>query len=401
LAAAAQIDCETHNLPDRRFEAEFELLVAASSPGQDSALAARPITSSLDWKRALDSAEHHRVVPALNVAIASAHLPPQPAVRDRALNHAWRALQLTAQLARIAQHFRGSGIEFLAYKGPALAQLLYGNPAMRQFGDLDLLVRPQDVVPAQAALIELGYRPRLRLSPRQEQSYFRSACEYVFEFNTDPHLLELHWQIVPRFYSINFDMQAIFSRSQKITLDNLTVRTLGREDLMLALCVHAAKHEWSQLAMLRDIFALAQFGLDWQWTIFQARALGIFKIVQVSLLAAHNLFSPESSAPAQTGSLDVTAIASRVIQHLQRNREPNTECLGYFRRQLQIRERTRDRLRFLGRLATTPGVEEWKAVQIADRFSALYHCIRFARLMKKFWERPLGRFASREYERQP
>src|SRR5205823_14656509 len=134
-------------------------------------------------------------------------------------------------LTKIAQRFDEQGIEFIAHKGPALAQMLYHNPAMRQFGDLDLVVRPRDVSRAKAALIQLGYEPVLQLSPRQEKSFLRSGYEYVFGLPAEPHLIELQWRIVPRFCSINFDMDALFSRSMQIDLDGVSLRSFGREDL--------------------------------------------------------------------------------------------------------------------------------------------------------------------------
>ena len=33
----------------------------------------------------------------------------------------------------------------IVYKGPALATALYGNVALRTFGDLDLLIREKDI----------------------------------------------------------------------------------------------------------------------------------------------------------------------------------------------------------------------------------------------------------------
>src|SRR5206468_5565224 len=139
-------------------------------------------------------------------------------------------------------------------------------------------------------LMELGYDPGLRLSPRQEKSFLRSGYELSFGLNSDRNLVELQWQIVPLFCSINFDMDALFSRSIQIDLDGVTLRTMGQEDLLLVLCVHAAKHEWAQLGMLRDIATLANFNLDWNWIVAEARRLGILKILQISLLAVGKLF---------------------------------------------------------------------------------------------------------------
>src|SRR2546423_6974922 len=135
-------------------------------------------------------------------------------LRVRAHKHAWRVLHFTVELTKIARHFEQRGIEFLAHKGPALAQLLYGNPSMRQFGDLDVIVRSKDFARARGGLMELGYDPGLRLSPRQEKSFLRSGYELSFGLNSERNLIELQWQIVPRFCSINFDTDALFSRSR-------------------------------------------------------------------------------------------------------------------------------------------------------------------------------------------
>jgi Uncharacterised nucleotidyltransferase len=68
-------------------------------------------------------------------------------------------------------------------------------------------------------------------------------------------------------------MEPLFQRSVEYEFEGMRARTLCNEDLMLVLCVHAAKHEWFQLGMVRDIAALARLELDWQWTMFEAGRL--------------------------------------------------------------------------------------------------------------------------------
>jgi hypothetical protein len=79
-----------------------------------------------------------------------------------------------------------------------------------------------------------------------------------------------------------------------------------------------------------------------------------------------------------------TELASAIVARLQHNYEPDTQSIRYFRAQLQTRERWRDRARFVWRLATTPSVQEWRAVQIPERYFALYRGVRIGRLMKRF-----------------
>lgn len=255
---------------------------------------------------------------------------------------------------------------------------------MRQFGDLDVIVRSKDFDRAKSALLELGYDSRLSLSPRQEQAFLRSGYECSFSVNSERNLLELQWQIVPRFCSINFDIDALFSRCRQIDLDGVSLQTMGHEDLLLVLCVHAAKHEWAQLGMLRDIAALANFNLDWNWIVTEAHRLGILKVLQVSLLAAGKLFNLYFPTQLPSVNQGMDAIASAVVARLQHNYDPNTESIRYFRAQLHTRERWRDRAKFVWRLATTPSVQEWQAVRIPDRYFPLYRGVRIARLMKRF-----------------
>jgi len=387
LAAAAQVDWKTGAPRVRRFEPEFELLIACCNNARQSDLLPL-LTPDLNWDRVIESAEHHRLLPALCEAFVSKNQCPV-ALRERARSHAWRILQFTAELKKIARCFEQHGIRFLAHKGPALAQVLYGDPTMRQFGDLDLLVKPQDVPQARTALVELGYEPGLRLSPRQEKSYLRSGYEYVFGLNSERNLVELQWQIVPRFCAINSKMEALFERSIEIEVDGARIRILGYEDQMLVLCVHAAKHEWTQLGMLRDILALTQCDLDWDWIVIEARRLGISKILQVSLMIVRELFFVDLpgavlSTPAFRGA---AGLARTVVSKLQCDHEPDTESWQYFRAQLRTRERWRDRTQFIWRLASTPGVQEWEAVRMPDRFFPLYRGLRIARLMRRFVRR--------------
>jgi hypothetical protein len=382
LAAATQIEV---NLPayQRRFTPEFELVLACCDHARQYDLTSM-LTPDLDWERVLESAEHHRLIPAMHGALSGNNGVPST-LRARAHKHAWRVLHFTAELQKIARCFEQRGIEFLAHKGPALAQLLYGDPAMRQFGDLDVIVKSRDFRRAKDVLIESGYDSNLRLSPRHEQALLRSGYECSFGLNSARNLVELQWQIVPRFYSINFDIDALFSRSMQVNLDDVALRTLGPEDLLMVLCVHAAKHEWVQLGMLRDIAALMNFDLDWNWIVAEARRLGIIKILQVSLLAANKLFNVSCRKELPSANEDTAELASAVVSRLQHNYEPDTESIRYFRAQLQSRERWLDRARFVWRLATTPSVQEWESIQIPDRYFAAYRGVRIARLMKRFF----------------
>src|SRR5260370_33696289 len=120
---------------------------------------------------------------------------------------------------------------------------------MRRFGDLDFLVRSPDISRARSAFRELGYEPHLQLSPRQEKAYLGSGYEYVFGLKVEKNLVELQWQILPRFYSVQFDLDEIFQRPVALEVQGARLRPLASEDLMLVLCVHASERERAQVGI--------------------------------------------------------------------------------------------------------------------------------------------------------
>lgn len=391
MAAAAQIEpvgTEPMIRPKALgFAPELELLLACSWPVSDREPHLAAILGlQLNWDSVLRLADHHRLLPALHAALGARDDVPasiRSAISARFQNHERRVLRFNAELARIWRQFERYGIPALAHKGAALGQLLYADPAQRQFGDLDCLVRAADVPRARSALQELGYTQKIHLSARQEKKYLRSGYEHVFGINADHNLVEVQWQIVPRFYSIHFDMEALFARSVELDLDGLRLRTLVKEDQMLVLCVHAAKHEWMQLAMLRDIATLARSDLNWDWIGGEARRLGIARILSVSLLLAQRLLGlnvPQLFQHNRDGG-PVAEVESALI----RGADPDPETAAYFRRMMRLRERWQDRVRLILRLTTTPSVGEWQTVRIPDSCFPLYHGVRALRLLRRLF----------------
>jgi hypothetical protein len=167
----------------------------------------------VDGERLLRLAQHHGLVPLLYRRLVTAVDVSQSdsleALRRQNEVNAHRTLWLTLELLNIHRHLAARGLEVLPYKGPSLAETLYGNVALRQFSDLDLLIRRHDLLKVKAALAELGYEPGLQLTQPAEHAYLKSGYEYTFDSVQGRNLVEIKWQILPRFYSIGFS----FARS--------------------------------------------------------------------------------------------------------------------------------------------------------------------------------------------
>jgi hypothetical protein len=365
------------------------LILACCGDDSDGRLSARIpqiLRHGVDWERLVRLADHHGLVPLvfrrLSAEMDASRSPGLEALRQQDNANAHRTLWLTLELLNIHRHLQARGLEVLPYKGPVLAEALYGNVALRQFSDLDLLIRSDDLRTIKEALAELGYEPGLRLAQAAERDYLKSGYEYTFDGARGRNLLEIKWQILPRFYAIGFDVNDFFERAASVTIEGQKLRTLCDQDLMLVLCVHAAKHTWKQISWLSDIVQLARsHALDWVALQAKAESLGVTRIVAVTFLLAHKLLG--TVWPAQLGvekDRVEELLAQRIVQLMVAEEELDPESMAYFRLMMELRERRRDRFSFWWRLLFTPGAGEWSAVRLPAPLFPLYRVVRIGRL---------------------
>jgi hypothetical protein len=381
-------------VPELIFSPEFELLIACCSEisNRDRAQRVRSIVPSVfDWDEMLRRVEHHRLVPQVYEQLSDCDIVPPKfleALRERYQTNARQALWFTSELIRIVRDLESRGIAVLAYKGPTLAETLYADVTMRQFGDLDLLVHAADVPKAKVALEDLGYKNNLHFTDREERAYLAAGYEYTFNSALGRNLVELKWQILPRFYSINFNVDAMFRRPANLIVAGHSLRTLGAEDLLLVLCVHAAKHAWLQLSWLCEITQLAKHSLDWGAIEEQNKRLGVERIVAMNFLLAHKLLGaplPEMVEKSVRNDRAIEIRAGEIMSIILEETEFNPESICYFGLMIRIRERSQDGVKFLWRLAFTSTAGEWSAIRLPGRMFPFYRWVRMWRLAGKLF----------------
>ena len=69
-----------------------------------------------------------------------------------------RNLALAAETIRLVIALKQKGVRVIPFKGAVLSTIAFGNLTSRQPGDIDLLVRPEDVEKAASVLNDLSYR---------------------------------------------------------------------------------------------------------------------------------------------------------------------------------------------------------------------------------------------------
>lgn len=349
------------------------------------------VGSKVEWERLFALSDQHGVQPLVYQALQPVR-DAVPTGQMRELERTYQAnlhrlLLLSRELVGIVHELRRSDLNVIPYKGPALAEFLYGDIALRQSGDIDLLARQEDLSGITAALAKLGYTPQTRFSEVEQRAYLKSGYECVFDSPAGRNILEVQWAIEPRFYSVDFDMNGIFDRAMPVTVAGQAMKAVSPSDLFLILAVHAAKHMWERLIWICDLARLMSHpSIDWNWIETLAKSLGIMRIVKVSMVLAKRLLGaevPDSERNWITQDID-TRFVDCVLQNLFSDSRVSVESPAYFRSMLRLRERSSDRLRFLSRLVFTPGPGEWNAIRLPARLFPLYRLLRLCRLLARF-----------------
>ena len=305
-----------------------------------------------NWDSLIRLAVRHRVLPLLyrSVQIIGADLVPPPIWAE--LQHhfhanAQRNLLLAGTLLRLLGLLTRHDIPAIPYKGPVLAMAAYGNLALRQFGDLDILVRQQDVERAKDLLLAQGYRwweqRPITLLPRQRKVYELISADGQV-------LVELHWAITSSTFYVPLDPACLWERLETVVLLDLPVRTLTPEHLLLILCVHGAKHHWHRLAWICDIAALLHVStqMNWGYLLAQADRLGCRRMLLLGVLLAQTLLGTPLPGPLQDrlcADMVIPSLAREVQARLFINAGCPLAAIDRPLFYLRLRERLCDRLR--------------------------------------------------------
>ena len=369
---------------------ELQLILNCARTRVDDDVAARIrslLQNDLDWQDLRQVALEHRVLPlvyhTLNATAPNA--APKSVMADLQkyfYHNAGRNLFLTRELLKILALLDAARIFGIPYKGPALAASAYSNLALREFGDLDILVRQNDYQRAGDILIGQGFRRTIE-------------HEWETEFINDAGTaaVDLHKRIAPREFPSSLNFEHFENRLRPVTLADVTTNTLDPADTLLVLSIQVAKDSHFQLGKICDIAELLGRHQDWDWkqALGNVKRLGGRRIVLFALQLTHQILGTAFPQPFED-ELRSVSFASVLLRNAPRHvfavcgdnvRAPSGERLDWL-----LRDRLRDKVRpYYFRYvldAMTPGELERKLLPLPKQLSFLYFAIRPIRLSLKY-----------------
>lgn len=352
------------------------------------------VSEGPDWPYLIPTARHHGVMPLLYqnlTAVCPDLVPPDvlSELKGHFLANAQSNLFLTGELLKLLDAFGAAGIRAMPVKGPVLAETAYGNLALRQFSDLDLMLDRKNIIRAGELLMRDQFTRAERLDPAQEAFSLKLAYEFGFTHPAKDLLVELHWDVLPQWFSVASDADGIWSRVRAVSLAGRKVISACPEDTLFMLCLHGAKHAWQSLGWICDVsqFIQRHEDLNWDWLLTNARRLKSERLLLLGLHLAQVLLDadlPEHVQRRIRFDAVTCSLAGRVQTKLfgaPLADAPGLE-VGYL--DLRTQEGMWNKVVCLFRLALTPGVLDIASIRLPQALFALYYLVRPIRLVSKY-----------------
>jgi Uncharacterised nucleotidyltransferase len=370
---------------------ELLLLCTRRQIGADTSKRILAIASGQpDWNALLAPASEHALTSLvcknlLDCAPAALPAPWRERFSRSYFECSCRNLALTAELFRVLAALESCGVSATPYKGPVLAAQAYGDVALREFSDLDIIVPQRQIVAAHEALLALGFCPEIA-AIEPSQSPRGTPGQYAYRKGAGT-LVELHTEHTLRYFPAALDLQALCTRRQPITLAGRQVLTFSADDTLLLLSVHGSKHLWDRLSWIADIAALTArsrpaWRPDWALVLERARSWRVQRMLLLGVGLAARLL--EAAPPDEvTDCLRRDRVTSRMIEQISRRflsaEKIQLGVLSRFAFRLRMRGPFTQGLPYAIRLALMPTELDRGKRRLPDPLYALLRPLRLAR----------------------
>jgi len=393
------------------YSPELSLLIACCRQPSDIKHIQSVVGSITDFKHFTELASKHGVFPLVYRAIrvyASGLIDSEiiKEMKHTNLRIVGLNLLMSAELIKITNLLEQHGIPVIPFKGPVLAQLAYGDIALRQFGDLDILIREEHLYRAGELIVQAGYEPMATIS------YLRNPAKLYIEKNFEFYnrkngvKLEMHWRFTNRIFSTNIEPCIIWGELQKVQLLNEQLKTMSVQYLLLYLCAHGAYHMWERIEWIVDIDRLltAHADLDWESLLQKAKDTRSETTFLLGLAMTKHLFG--TAIPTEINHVIENNPAIKKLQEitvqslkgylLYKDFTSNSKNYEMFRFNVALQDGRAAKVSFLTQTLFHWSDRDVMVINLPRHLFFLYYPIRIVRIALKYLVSPVEKIFRKE-----
>lgn len=202
---------------------------------------------------------------------------------------------MTAELIKVMKLLEENNIEAIAFKGPTLSQMAYGDIALRQYVDLDILIKKESFDITLKLFSKKNYHTKYNYT-RAYTKVKDIIPDHMFINKKTNIITEIHNKLFSYNFPIKINNNDFFKNVMYIELGSNQLKTFHPEYLLFYLCLHGTKHLYSRISWILDIDKLIKDKkYDFDWNLFQSlvEKSNSKTMVYIGLYLAKNLFDTE------------------------------------------------------------------------------------------------------------
>ena len=255
-------------------------------------------------------------------------------------------VRLEVLLRRVVPALTAAGAQVRVLKGPAVARLDYPHPAMRGFGDIDVVVHADDYAGALRALEGIGLR---RMLPPVHEVFDRQWSKGATFQDADGFEVDVHRTLATGRFGLTIDLDELLERSVPVRIGNLEVLALDAPARLVHSCIHTTLGGNLRYVSHRDVAQQVLGGACPAETVALARRWGCESVLAHGLQQAWKVLALVRDEPllewARTARPDPAEV--RAMQRYLHSPAFRTQALTG----LQVVPGVRAKMQYLGSLA--------------------------------------------------
>lgn len=270
-----------------------------------------------------------------------------------------------SQLEKIVRNIQSEGADIIIFKGLMLAELIYSDLGLRPCGDLDILIKREDIFKVDKVLRNLGYSTTFDSKNFEEIRFnnYRNSFFYFSKKETD-RPLHIHWHLintVPYNKKVcsDYNIQKIWADAEPIKLGSVSLKTFSVYHQIIYLSMHALSHSFYPLILLCDINEILRLHkkiINWDTLVEEAFQLGLSKHLFYSLYLVSRILFQEvpQEAMDKLKPKKISLFEKKFISSVLKGKHVfGADWLMF----LGMNEILRDRIFFLGQVLLLPKVD--------------------------------------------
>jgi len=231
--------------------------------------------------------------------LSNANLIPQE-IKDKLQQSYYitlsRGMKMYSVFQTAMNALKSAGVDVMVLKGAYLADALYKDIALRQFSDIDLLIKEEDGEKSVEALKNIGFEAD------ENDAIIQKYTDGQYSFIHYPHMVfqgisvELHVRLHDENERYQLLPDKIRQHAETYTLQGVEVNVQDLNDLLIFICVHLHKHfvfghlQFTSFNDIVNILEVNNTKLEWDTLTGRCKEYDCEGIVFRYLLLAHKYY---------------------------------------------------------------------------------------------------------------